>query len=731
MEITSNKLKTHTNSIPRIFTKSLFSLAVILAGSVVSLAQPPRPVYEIQQTSQPPVIDGKINDDCWQDATALTNFTQVLPLEGAAPTEQTEIRFVYNADYLFVAVRCFDSEPNKIIAKQMQHDDWLGSDDMVKIAFDTFFRQRDGYFFAVNPLGARTEGLIENFTEENSLWDTIWQTRACIDEQGWTAEIAIPFKSLSFDQKNNLWGFNFERVIRRKQETVRWTAISNTKSVSSLVDFGEMRGLTGIQQGLGLEIKPYVSGKYLLDPVDNQKDTEFKFGSDLTYNITPSLKVNATFNTDFAEAEVDERTVNLSRFPEFFPEKRDFFLQDSSLFSFGGLDDELLPYYSRRIGLAESGKPVDIIAGGRLTGRTGNTSFALLTVQQDKYQDIESKNLFVGRVSTRISEQSNVGLIATRGDPLSNYNNTLIGFDFNYLNNHLPNDKQLIAHAWLMSTFSGQNNAKDIALGGDLNYPNEPLDMYVSFQQIGRNFHPALGFVERQGVRDYAGSATYIWRPNTELIRSISLGARPSFTTDLNNRIVAEDHDLPVLTFTTPADDQLTLEYTLSRDVLDEPYEINPGIVIPAGDYRYGQFKPSFETSEARPVSAGLYYRSGKYYDGTRRDYEGSIDWRPTRFVSTGVCYELREIKLSEGEFNIRIVSARLNLAFTPDLSWNSIVQYDNLSGEMGLNSRLRWTYRPGCDLFVVVNQGWGFDEWRFKPLNTELTVKVGATFRF
>jgi hypothetical protein len=724
-------MKTRTNSMPHIFRKSLFCLTGILVGSISALAQSSRPVYEIHQTSQPPVIDGKIDDGCWQDVPVLTNFTQVLPVEGAVPTEQTEVRFIYNADYLFIAVRCFDSEPDKIIAKQMQHDDWLGSDDMVKIAFDTFFRQHDGYFFAVNPLGARTEGLIENFTEENSLWDTVWQTRSRIDEQGWTAEIAIPFKSLSFDPKNDMWGFNIERVIRRKQETVRWTAISNTKSVTSLADFGELRGLTGIRQGLGLEIKPYVSGKYRVDAVDNQKDMEFKFGSDLTYNITPSLKANATFNTDFAEAEVDERTVNLSRFPEFFPEKRDFFLQDSSLFSFGGLEEELLPYYSRRIGLAENGRPVDIIAGGRLTGRTGDTSFALLSVQQDKYQDIQSKNLFVGRVSTRISEQSEVGLIATSGDPLSNSNNKLVGFDFNYLNNHLPNDKQLVGHAWFMGTSSGQIGGKGTAFGGNLDYPNEPLDMDVSFQQIGTKFHPALGFVERQGVRDFAGSATYIWRPNTELIRSISLGARPSFTTDLDNRLVTENHDLPTLTFTTPADDQLTLEYTLCRDVLDEPYEIHPGIVIPAGNYRYGQFKPSFETSEARPVSAGFRYRSGKFYDGTERDYEGSLDWRPTRFVTTGVSYELREIKLKEGDFNVRIASARLNLAFTPDLSWNTIVQYDNISGEMGLNSRLRWTYRPGCDLFVVVNQGWGFDEWRFNPLGTELTVKVGATFRF
>lgn len=447
---------------------------------------------------------------------------------------------------------------------------------------------------------------------------------------------------------------------------MRWTAISTTRSVTYLADFGELSGLVGMQQGVGLEIKPYASIKQRFDSVNHRREQEFKTGGDLTYNITPSLKTNVTFNTDFAEAEVDERTVNLSRFPEFFPEKRDFFLQDSSLFSFGGLDDELLPYYSRRIGLAESGQPVDIIAGGRFTGRTGDTSFALLDVQQDQYEDIQSKNLFVGRVSTRVSEQSEVGLIATSGDPHSNGDNTLIGLDFNYLNSGLPNDKQLVGHAWIMGTSSDRVDGEDVAFGGNLDYPNEPLEMEASFQQIGKKFDPALGFVERQGIREYATSATYIWRPNTALIRSISLGFRPQFTTDLDNRIVAEDHDLPVLTFTTPADDYLSLEYTFTRDVVDEPFEISDGIVIPTDDYRYGRFESYFETSQARPVSVSIAYRTGKFYDGTRNDYEGSLDWRPSRFVTTGIGYELRKIQLRQGSFNVRIVSAQAEPGLHP-----------------------------------------------------------------
>ncbi len=701
-----------------------------MGGAICGYAEETRPVYDIGPAARPPVIDGGLDDACWQDAPALTNFTQVLPVEGAKPTERTEVRFLYNPDYLFIAIRCFDTEPNKIITRQMQHDSDLDSDDMVTIAFDTFSRQREGYYFAVNPAGARTEGLIEDFSERNRLWDTVWQVRARTDAQGWTAEIAVPFKSLSFDPKNDTWGFNIERVIRRKQETVRWTGISRAKSVASLADFGEMRGLTGIRQGLGVEVRPFISTKYKDDTVSGEKGWDSKPGGDLTYNVTPSLKANATVNTDFAEAEVDERVVNLTRFPLFFPEKRDFFLQDSSLFSFGG-GGSAVPYYSRRIGLSEDGTPVDIREGGRLTGRIGNTRVALLDVQQDSYGDIQSNNLFVGRVSTKVFEESDVGFLMTHGDPLSNGENTLIGTDFTYLNSRLPDEKRLIGHTWIMGTSSDDMDGKGVAFGGDLDYPNEPLEIHLFFRQIGENFDPAMGFVERTNIRNYSGFTQYVWRPNTELIRSISLSAHPNVTTDLDNRIVAEDHDAPVLTITTPAEDELTLEYTSNRDVLDEPFEIHPGVVIPPGDYRFGKFKPFFRSSEARPIGVELTASKGDYYTGTRTNYGTELDLRPNRYVTAGVSYELDKIELEEGSFDVRVASGRLNLTFTPDLSWNTVVQYDNVSGEMGLNSRIRWTYKPGSDLFLVVNRGWNFDNWRFRQLSTELAVKIVATFRF
>ena len=701
-------------------------------------ADAPRAFWELRPVMQPPVIDGQLDDPCWRAALPLTSFTQVLPVEGAPPTERTEVRFVYDHDNLYIAVRCFDHEPGKIIVRQMQRDSVAESDDQVKIAFDTFARQRDGYFFAVNPAGARTEGLIEDFAVENPLWDTIWQARGRVDAEGWTAEIAIPFKSLSFDPQRDTWGCNIERIIRRKQETVRWTAVSRAEPMTTLADFGELRGLHDLHQGRGLEVKPFVSFGYQENATTRSHRWKLKPGGDVTYNITPSLKLNATVNTDFAEADVDQRVVNLSHFAFTFPEKRDFFLQDAALFNFApldGLDDgdsATTYYYSRRIGLSAVGQPVDILAGGRLTGHVGNTSIALLDVQEAGIGDLPSKNLFVGRISTKVLTESNLGILVTHGDPGFVGSNTLAGLDFNYLNSRLPNKRQLLGHASFVVSSSDRWQGTGTVFGASLNYPNEPFGAFLTFRQISDKFDPGLGFVAQRSVREYMNKTTYVWRPNTTWVRSVSLGIRPHFATDLNDRLISEDFELPAVLFTTAANDLYTFKYIVSRDDFAQPFAIWRGVSLAPGNYDIGRTVFKFNSSTARPVAVSLLYLIGPtYYTGSRLEYKGTLDWRPSRFVSAGIGWEERHVHLREGNFVVRASSATLNLALTPDLSWNSAVQFDNHSSQMGLNSRLRYTYRPGSDFFFVVNQGWDYDEHHFDRTTTAVTTKIGGTWRF
>jgi hypothetical protein len=339
------------------------SVAPPLLAQIASL--PPARAVRIDQA---PRLDGVLDDEAWRSAEPLTNFTQVLPKTGAAPTERTEVRFVYTRDVLYVGIRCFEAA--KILARTMQHDNPFDSDDYVKVAFDTFARGRDGYFFVVNPAGARTDGIFGRFSEENRDFDAIWEARARIDSEGWTAEIAIPLKSISFDVEKDFWRINIERVIRHKQETIRWSAISPAKSVTTLDDFGELLDLRELRQGLGLDFRPYIRGSNRDRSAPPDRGFLFDSGFDITYRITPSLTAVGTFRTDFAESEVDERIVSLSRFPTFFPEKRDFFLQDAQIFAFGGLGTFIetdRPYFSRRIGLAADGLPVTILGGLRRT----------------------------------------------------------------------------------------------------------------------------------------------------------------------------------------------------------------------------------------------------------------------------------------------------------------------------------------------------------------------------
>ncbi|MFC1765859.1 DUF5916 domain-containing protein [Planctomycetota bacterium] len=720
---------------PTALNRFRFSWGLALALGLMALnltAQAQRPAIQAVRIEEAPRVDGRLDDACWQEAPVLEAFTQIEPVEGNEPSEHTAVRFVYTQRTLFIGIQCFDSEPDRIIATQMQHDGDQDTDDTVLIAFDTFNRQRDGYAFAVNPVGARADGLIENFSDVNPSWDTIWWVRSKVDQNGWTVEMAIPFTSLSFDPRKDRWGCNVERTIRRKQEVVRWTALLNTQSATLLSTLGELYGLTGMQQGVGLDVQPYLSQKYRDPPRESEGRWDTKVGGDVTYYITPSLKVNGTVNTDFAEAEVDQRDVNLTRFPLFFPEKRDFFLQDSSLFNFGGLSEGLLPYYSRRIGLSASGEPVDIRYGGRLTGRAGDTSMALLDVEQDGYDRVDPSNLFVARMSQRVMAESNVGFIATNGDPRSNDRNTLGGLDFNYLTTKLANNKQLVGHAWFMATDSESRGATDTAFGGDIDWPNEPFDFHLFFHQVGDDFDPALGFVRRRGIREYTASFKYIWRPNGLWVRRVMLGTQPEVTTNLNNRIVGEDHEVVYLRLYSPAEDRFEMRYTLYGDWLEQPFEMVPGVTIPEGRYQYGQFRPSFYSSDARPVSVGLHYRYGDYYTGTRTDYIAGLDWRPSRYVTTGLEVEVRQIRLPEGDFNVRLGGYKLNLSFSPEISWNTWLQYDNLSDDLGINSRLRWTYRPGSDFYFVVNHGWDVAEQdRWQRIATEVVAKVGATFRF
>lgn len=688
------------------------------------------PIGRAGRLAEPPRIDGRIDPGEWEGALVLEDLRQVDPVPGGPPSEATRILVAVDARFLYVAVRCFDRDPEGIVATVMKRDASLGSDDRVSLVVDPWDDRRNGYLFESNPLGAKADALVEDNQRTRREWDGIWEARATIDAEGWTVEFALPAQTLAFDPRAERWSFNVERVVRRRNERIRWASPSLDVPLISVADAGAIEGIEGLEIGVGLDVKPYGRASAILD--DDDADFESKAGLDLAYRITPALTLTATLNTDFAETEVDERRVNLTRFPLFFPEKRDFFLQDAGIFEFGGIRQNPLPYFSRRIGIGPDGAERDILAGLKLTGRVGALNVGLLDVQMKHDEVLGDKNLFVGRASINVLEQSSIGVIATSGDPTRREDALLGGADFNYRTSDWNGSgRTLQGHVWVQRSEAPGEGAGQWAYGAKIEYPNDRVNWRAGYSEIQEHFDAPLGFVPRRAIREYFGSWRYRWRPEGTGVRRVDVGAGFFLVTDLDDEVESRSVSFDALQVESDAGDVLALDASLVREVLSNGFRIFEDIVVPVGDYRWERYGVRVATSSGRPVSGSVRWRTGGFYTGTRQEYAAAIDWRVSPHLNLGAELEYNDVDLEEGDFLTRIVRARVNVAFTPDLTWSTFVQFDDVSDSVGINSRVRWIVKPGSEMNFVVNQASDLRDGGFAPLRTELTTKVGWTFRF
>ncbi|MGH9803271.1 MAG: DUF5916 domain-containing protein, partial [Blastocatellia bacterium] len=392
-------------------------LIVVLAGGSYALADSNKR-STVSQTGAKISIDGVLDESAWANATPLSEIQQREPKPEVAATERTEVRLLMDKDNLYIGVMCYDSEPGKVVGTQMRRDALLQSDDRIQILLDPFHDRRNAFYFATNPAGALVDGLIiENGQRINYDWNAIWDVRVKRFDKGWSAEFAIPFKSLSFTPGQDAWGFNFSRFIVRKIEEDRWATPRLDVQFTQVSEAGELTGFGAAEQGRGLDVRPFAVGRWVRDQSGNSR-FEGDVGGDVFYNITPGLRLTTTVNTDFAETEVDDRQINLTRFPLFFPEKRSFFLENAGVFNFTRSlnQPDLIPFFSRRIGLL-NGQEVPILAGAKLTGKAGNYDIGALAVRTRATNFTEAKNFFVGRVKRNLFKQSYLGGIYTEGDP--------------------------------------------------------------------------------------------------------------------------------------------------------------------------------------------------------------------------------------------------------------------------------------------------------------------------
>jgi hypothetical protein len=747
----------------------LFLSGVALLGSTDAAAQQ---VFNTQAAAQRTVVamrlgpeerialDGRLDEAVWTRAVPAGAFIQIDPKNGEPATEATEVRIAFDDDMFYMGVTAFDSEPDKWIAYQRRRDENLNSDDKFRWTIDTFLDARSGYFFEMNPLGAMSDALL-GVNGGNRAWDGIWNARARRSEIGWTLEIAIPFRTLNFNPNSDIWGINFERTVQRKSETSIWMGWARNQGLTRLTNSGRVTGITSVTQGRGLDIKPYGLFESQASPGrgNGRMDGSANAGVDLFYNPTPGMRANLTVNTDFAQTEVDQRQVNLTRFSLFFPERRDFFLDGTTFFDFGsgggfgggnnfgfffgngngreGGNDQVIPFFSRRIGLSAAGTPQKIDFGTKVTGQMGGQDVGLFHVRTGDDEGMLGEDFTVARVKRRVLRQSYVGGLYTRRDARSDGADAshTLGVDARLATSSFLGSQNLQATAWLLRAarpgITGRNNA----FGTFIAYPNDRWDASLAMREIQANFDPAIGFVTRHGYRKYSPSLTFGPRPRGHrYIRRMEFGTDVQIFTDLQNQLLERSVSLTLLQMQFHTQDFFGIEATPTHERLDAPFAISRTITLPPGSqYDYTRLSIRGQTANHRTLSVGARIETGGFYSGTRRQTVLALTLRAAPGYIIYMNSEWNQVRLREGAFATNVYRIVGETQFSPFVTIVNNVQYDTQSSVLGWQSRFRWIVRPGNDLYVVYNHNWLDDAVlnRFSTLDKRFASKVLYTYRF
>ena len=738
-----------------------FSVAAIcawqwIAAPVLCVAAPqqtssPDPVRSVVVTAVTSeiVIDGSLDEAPWRQAPKIGDLIQREPEAGAQPTEKTEVTLLYDKENLYIGVMCYDSEPHRVLASQMVRDADLNADDRLSIVLDTFRDQSNAFHFATNPAGALVDGLVFANGETNDDWDAIWIVRTEQTDEGWSAEFSIPFKTLSFPSGETVWGFNISRTIQRKLEENRWTGARFQTEFFQVSEAGEITNLEDLGQGVGLDIRPFLAQSWRHRGASGDDTAVGKPGLDLFYNITPSLKLSVTANTDFGETEVDARQINLTRFSIFFPEKRSFFLQDAGVFNFAttGIDPpggipgtgaEVFPFFSRKIGLV-GGQEVPIDYGAKLTGKVGRTEIGMLDVRTREVSNVDANNLFVGRVKQNFLEQSYVGALFTGGNPASRLSSSTMGVDVRLAtSDFLGNDRNMVFNAYGLKSNNEGLSENNSSYGFGAQYPNDKFAAQILWREIQQNFDPAVGFVQRDNVRMLRLGGSFNPRPKQSTgIQQMQHDVFYTRFTRLDNGLVETSNlYVTMVDWHLNSGDSLhsLFDANVTYERLFEPFEISRGVMLPAGEYRFTPWRIMFMSAQKRRLHGRVGFNFGNFWSGTAKMIETVLTYKlPPRFLISLNTHQTFA-SLPQGDFIARILSSQVDYAVSPFLSFSNLVQFDNRSAHLGLQSRVRWTIDPGNDLFFVFGQGWVQDIERgydFRRQDSKLATKVQYTFRF
>jgi hypothetical protein len=682
-----------------------------------------------------PTIDGRLNDAAWATAVKVDQFVQREPNQGQPVSEKTNFFICYDANCLYVGIKCFD-DPKKITAKEMARDVSLSNDDRIQVILDTYLDHRTGYWFQIGPRGSIGDATIsENGAVFNKQWDGLWEGKARIVSDGWEAEMAIPFKTLGFDKYNPDWGIKFIRHIKRKLEMSYWPSANVNSYKFQVSDAGLIHGMKNITQGIGLDISPYVVGG-----LNTQKGADNKYrakaGLDMFYQITPSLKASLSVNTDFAETEVDDRQINLTRFDLLFPEKRAFFLDGASLFSFGIQGDDnnpygkgIIPFFSRRMGLDEKGLPIQINFAAKLTGMINNWNIGMMQVNDD--HTTGNTNFSVARISRTFLSESSVGVIGTYGNAVYASQNYVGGVDMKLATSKFRGNKNLSLILFGLKSNTTDLSGNDASWGGTVSYPNDFLSFYLGHHEIGKNFVAGMGFVPRTDIKDTYGNIQIGPRPKKGMLLQVLTGV--GFNHIVNFSDVLESRQVNYLPLKLRFRSGEEFSYAISNnyEYLDKPFNIYSNFVIPVGRYEFNRHTLSLVTAGSRNLAGDLSYIWGSFYDGSRHDINMGVNYKVAVPLFVGARFKQNDVFLPDGNFTTRIYSVNANILFSPDITLYNYLQYDNNSGKIGIQSRFQWIFKPGNMIIIAWTSNLSKPLDRYEMDESALRFKVKYNIRF
>ena len=662
-----------------------------------------------------PKLDGTLNDPLWLEAKPITDFRQREPHEGETATEKTEVRIVYTRHAVYFGIHCYDSEPSRIIATELRRDVSQDLDDHFEILIDSNYDRRDAYVFEINPLGTQNDGLVveeqggSDGGDFDRGWDGVWSSEARAVADGWTATVEIPFTTLNFSHSLDvLWGLNFKRFIRRKNEEDLWTAYRRTFGITKVSQAGELSGIKDIGSGKLFIVKSYGLAQY-----DKQtgQDPQFPLtgGIDLKYGLTSNVVLNLTGNTDFADTEVDLEPFNLTPFKVFIPEKRQFFLENAGVFNFDIRDQDQL-FFSRQIGIdSVSGQQVPINGGARLTGTIGRTEFGFMDVDTRSSGPNPYANYAVVRLKESLWAGSYIGVMGIdkqSGDPLDSFNRT------GGVDTRLVFFKDWFVDAHVAGTQSPENLSGNSDIGASLSYRSNWVEGKFERRKIGPNFNPEVGFIELTNANETYGDLTFKARPRISGVRELQFEGfilhapdtqgvvqtqewQGTFRADLNNGGYTDDDIADVFT-----------------QRITTPLHIYKSVFIPNGLYHFARHQLTYGSRQDRRFTYNFFERFGGYYAGTLNEFRVRANYRPTaKFsISAMETWDRFRLPLPNGYFSVVLASLQGNYSFNRFLTFTSLIQMDTSNTQaVSANLRLRYNYRPDSDLYIIYNVGTQF----------------------